>query len=337
MLATSVGLVLIDGYNLFLRNAMANPHMDSNGERIGGTIGVLRSARKIITDFRPLNVLVVWDGEGGSQRRKAIFKEYKEGRTVRMNQTYEFGETPEKSLENLRRQRTLAGDYLTLLGVPQVRADGVEADDLIAHLAAEYDHGGCVIVTTDQDMLQLVRSGSPGLPWVSVWSPVKKVLYDLERFKAEYLVSPGNFRLVKALTGDKSDNIPGIKGFGPKTVASSFPFLTGSTRWAPAEVLSAAEQLNGTLGKRLIDEKSRFLENLTLVDLSSPMLSATAARQARNALLRDLGCRELELRMRMVRDGTTVTDDHLVQPFREFVLRRRKHLGDSLIRQEESE
>lgn len=321
------GLVLADGHNLFLRCAMANPHMDANGERIGGIIGVLRSVRKLLTDFRPTNMLIVWDGEGGSQRRKQIYSEYKSGRTVRLNETYEFGETPEKSLENLRRQRRLASEYLTLLGIPQIDCPGVEADDLIAYLATTLDHDGCVVVTTDQDMLQLVRTGGPDLPWVSVWSPVKKVLYDAQRFSTEYLVSPENFRLVKALTGDKSDNIPGIKGFGIKTIAASFPFLTGS-RTSPDSILDAAGSLGSAIGKRLIDEKSRFLENVKLVDLSSPMLSATAARQARDALSRDLGCRELELRMQMVRDCTTISDDHLAQPFREFVLRRRRALTE---------
>lgn len=161
---------------------------------------------------------------------------------------------------------------------------------------------------------------------MSVWSPVKKVLYDVGRFKAEYLVSPENFRIVKALTGDKSDNIPGIKGFGNKTVAKMFPELAGAgisnkDFWDRAEALEQS-----TLKIRLIEEKSRFEENLQLVDLSQPMLSATAARQARDAMSRDLGCRELELKMRMVRDGTTMSDDHLTRPFREFVIRRRKSL-----------
>jgi 5'-3' exonuclease len=131
--------------------------------------------------------------------------------------------------------------------------------------------------------------------------------------------------LVKALTGDGSDNIEGIKGFGAKTVAKCFPFLL-ERRATAQDVLSAAEGLSGVLGKRLTDEKSRFLENLTLVDLSAPMLSATAARQAREAIGRDLGCKEVEFRMRIIRDQVSFGGNDFIGPFREFVLRRRRIL-----------
>ena len=339
--------------NLFIRSYCVNPQMDRDGGRIGGTVGTLKSIKKLINDFSPSNVLVVWDGEGGSQRRKQIYSAYKAGRTVRLNEEYDFGESPEERLANLRRQRNLAIDYLTLLGVPQVRADGVEADDMIAYLAANVDHpGGTIVVTTDQDMLQLIREekwaepcekneighvpyehdigrcsacGAPRQSEVKVWSPIKKVMYDCQTFLSEYGIIPENFRLVKAITGDKSDNIEGIKGFGAKTVAKSFPFLL-ERRSSADEVLRAAEELGSTLGKRLVEKKERFLENLELVDLSAPMLSVVAARQARDALWRPLACREVEFRIKVVKDGVSFTDDKFVQPIRDFVMRRKKLL-----------
>jgi 5'-3' exonuclease len=162
---------------------------------------------------------------------------------------------------------------------------------------------------------------------VRVWSPIKKVMYDRERFISEYGVLPENFRLVKSLTGDSSDNIEGIKGFGPKTVAKSFPFLL--ERFSTVEdVLTAAASLRGVVGKRLVEGKSRFLENMTLMDLSEPMLSATAARQARTALSTDLGCREIDFRIRIVKDSVSFGGANFVGPFREFVLRRRRFLKE---------
>lgn len=352
-MATTGPLVLIDGHNTFIRNYVRSPYTDSNGERMGGTTGMVISVRKIIGDLNASNCLVVWDGEGGSQRRKSIYSEYKAGRTVRLNQRAEedFGETPEQRMENMRKQRNLAQEYLTMIGIPQVRCDGVEADDIMAYVAANMDHpGGIVLVTTDQDMLQLIRQpgyahdcvstggdtmvhrgepcefcGAPKSSEVRVWSPIKKRMYDRPKFTSEYGVLPENFRLVKALTGDASDNIEGIKGFGAKTVAKCFPFLL-ERRATAQEVLSAAEGLSGVLGKRLTDEKSRFLENLTLVDLSAPMLSATAARQARDAIARDLGCREVEFRMRIIRDQVSFGGNDFIGPFREFVTRRRRIL-----------
>src|SRR6266568_1823048 len=133
LMAAHGPLVLIDGMNTFLRNYVRSPYMDVNGERMGGTTGMLISVRKILSDFRASNCLVVWDGEGGSQRRKSIYGEYKSGRTVRLNRHDDDLEVDAAAqLANFRRQLVASGDYLTLLGVPHVRADGVEADDLIA-------------------------------------------------------------------------------------------------------------------------------------------------------------------------------------------------------------
>lgn len=326
-MAQHVGpLVLIDGHNTFIRNYVRSPYLNSNGERYGGTTGMIISVRKIINDFGASNCLVVWDGEGGSQRRRSIYGEYKAGRTVRLNEKYDFDETPEQRMENMRRQRNFSQEYLTLLGVPQVRADGVEADDLIAYIAGKMDFpGGVVIVSTDQDMLQLIREKTDAQSEVRVYSPVKKVMYDRKTFISEYGVLPENFRLVKALTGDSSDNIEGIKGFGTKTVAKSFPFLA-ERRATADEVLGAG--LKGVMGKRLEEEKSRFLENLKLVDLSEPMLSATAARMARDAMQRDLGCKEVDFRVRLMRDGVTFNGNNFVGVFREFAMRRRRLLAE---------
>ena len=351
-MATTTGpLVIIDGHNLFIRNYVRSPYTDANGERAGGTTGMIVSVRKLINDFGASNCLVVWDGEGGSQRRRSIYKEYKAGRKVRLNEEYDFGETPEKRMENMRHQRNVSSEYLGMLGVPQVRADNVEADDLMAFIAGKMNHeGGCIIVTTDQDLLQLIRTagsfdaectsdlhvmkGTENIcsvchaterSEVRVWSPIKKILYDRTKFISDYGVLPENFRLVKALTGDSSDNIEGIKGFGDKTVAKSFPFLL--TKFSKAEdILEAASKLKGVIGKRLIDEKSRFLENLQLVDLSEPMLSATAARVAREALYKDIGCHEVDFRVKIIRDAISFKGDNFVTPFREFVMRRRKLL-----------
>ena len=343
-MATAGPLILIDAMNAFLRNYVRSPYMDSNGDRMGGTTGMIVSVRKIINDFKASNVLVVWDGEGGSQRRKSIYSEYKAGRTVRLNRQHDdMEEDPEAQLENFRKQIAFSKEYLALLGVPQVRADHVEADDLIAYVAGKMDHpGGCIIVSTDQDMLQLVRDASTHseedhtngctdrcVPHseVKVYSPIKKVLYDRKRFISDYGVLPENFRLVKALTGDKSDNIEGIKGFGDKTVAKSFPELSKSFVH-PGEILKMGESLKGVLGKRLSDGKARFLENLQLMDLSEPMLSATAARQARDALRIDLGCKEVDFRVRIIRDAVSFKGDNFVGVFRELAMRRRRMLAE---------
>jgi DNA polymerase-1 len=338
--------VLVDGLNLFLRNFVVSPYMNSNGERMGGCTGMVISLRKLLNDFKSANILVVWDGEGGSQRRKQIYGEYKAGRTVRLNRNDDdMAVDPAEQLANMRMQLSVCKAYIGLLGIPQVRADSVEADDLIAYCAANLNQpGGTIIVTTDQDMLQLIREAgggcaeedhtngctdrcSPRVSEVRVYSPIKKVMFDRKTFISTYGMLPENLRLSKALTGDNSDNIDGIRGFGVKTVARSFPYLA-ERKATPADILETALTLKGTLGKRLQEEKEKFLKNLTLVDLSDPMLSATAARQAREALRNDdLRCQEVNFRIRILRDGVTFSGD-VVSPFRDFALRRKRLLAE---------
>lgn len=312
--------------------------MDANGSRAGGLAGTVISVRKIINDYNPSNVLVVWDGEGGSQRRKAVYKDYKAGRTVRLNRKDDdMSESPEEGLANLREQMKMAHEYLALLGVPQVRVESVEADDVIAYIAGKMENpNGVIIVSTDHDFLQLIRKkteatgDSDGASEVKVYSPVKKVMYDYDRFFSDFGVLPENYRLVKALCGDSSDNIDGIKGFGLKTTVKMFPKLA-ETKLNSIDIMMLATELKAAVGKRLLEEKNRFLENLRLVDLSEPMLSATAGRQAREALGKDHTCKEVDFRMRVVRDGISFSGNDFTSPFRGLVMRRRKLLTQNAV------
>lgn len=338
MIGNSVGpIVLIDGHNTFIRNYVRSPYTNDNGERMGGLTGMIISVRKIINDFRPNNVLVVWDGQGGSQRRKTIYKEYKEGRNVHLNVNVNenFQETPEQRLENMRKQRQLSEDYLTLLGVPQIKCDGVEADDIIAYISRKMNHDvNCIIVSTDQDMLQLIQ-GSEALEddgvmtkqsEVLVYSPIKKILYDKKTFISEYSVLPENFRLVKSITGDKSDNIEGITGFGLKTIIKSFPNLCDKIL-LPNDILEAAADMKSQAAKNLCSNKDRFFQNLLLMDLSNPLLSATAARESRITLDSELKMKEIEFRVKISKDNITFGGKDFLSPFREFCIRRKKYLS----------
>ena len=73
-------VILIDALNLFIRNYVVNPTLDTKGVPIGGCIGFLKSLQKITRTMNPDQIVVCWDGVGGSQRKKAKNKKYKEGR-----------------------------------------------------------------------------------------------------------------------------------------------------------------------------------------------------------------------------------------------------------------
>ena len=135
---------------------------------------------------------------------------------------------------------------------------------------------------------------------------------------------------MKALTGDAGDNVKGIKGFGPKTVAKEFPFLATEVSDVELLVTHAMERGKKSAAvQRLLDGMPKFYENLSLVDLSEPLLSATAARKVHEALEKEHSVDEIEMRIRLVKDGLTISDQAFVSTFREMAARRRHLLRKS--------
>jgi DNA polymerase-1 len=114
-------------------------------------------------------------------------------------------------------------DYLHELPVTLISVDNIEADDTIAYMCRsifnDTNRYNVTVMSSDRDFLQLVNDGC------NVWSPTKKILYDTDKVFTEYELSPENYLTYRALTGDKSDNIPGIKGIGLKTLQKRFPVL----------------------------------------------------------------------------------------------------------------
>ena len=202
---TVIEKVLVDGYNLAIRCATV-PGLadlkDKQGRPTGAILGVLRSLAGFSKRFQGAKITVVWDGS--SQRRKALFADYKANRPS-------HGVLPADSPEfdPVRWLKTT----LPLLGVEQAWNPKEEADDIIATLVRQAGGTRCVIITTDRDMLQLVSDT------VQVYIPGKDKLYDRAMVEAEYGVPPERMVDLRSFDGDSSDNIPGVPGFGLKTAA----------------------------------------------------------------------------------------------------------------------
>jgi len=111
--------------------------------------------------------------------------------------------------------RELADYALPMMGVVSARKRGAEADDLMYH-ASRISNGESIIVTTDKDLLQAICAG------VSVYSPTKDKLYSQKDISNEYGVTPATLVHLKALAGDGSDNIAGVRGIGMKTAIKLF-------------------------------------------------------------------------------------------------------------------
>ena len=150
-------VIFIDGLNMFIRSYIVNPTLDRDGNPIGGCVGFLKSLQKVSKKFRPDEVVIVWDGHDGSQRKRALNKNYKEGRgPIRFNRRL-IELSPEKQAENKAHQLIRLVEYINELPIIQIVIDFVEADDIIAYGARHPYYRGWdkVIISSDKDFFQL--------------------------------------------------------------------------------------------------------------------------------------------------------------------------------------
>jgi len=265
-------VLIIDGLNTFIRSWTTNPTMNEDGDHTGGVIGSLKSIGYQIREFNPTRCIVTFDGKDGSQSRKKIHEGYKAGREknrFRVNRQYQGMMDEEEERLSMKQQFVWLNDILDYLPVSTMIYDGIEADDTIAYLTKhnESDLGNeVVIVSTDKDFLQLVSDK------VKVFSPTKKKLYDRQMVFDEYGIWPENLLLYRTLDGDKSDNIPGIRGCGIKTLLKRFPELSEDRTITHEEFFQLCEEKQGKI--KLYDDilkaKDQLLMNKRLMELDEP-------------------------------------------------------------------
>lgn len=215
-------VLIVDALNTFMRSYAAIPTLDDDGNHIGGMAGFLKSLGFAVRTFKPTRVVLVFDGKGGSQRRRKIYKDYKANRKppTRLNRSYDMT-TDEQERENMKWQLVSLVEMVECLPVSILALDHIEADDAIAYFSelVTKNGGKSIIYSTDKDFFQMVNEN------VTVYNPVKKKTYTMDTILETYGVHPNNFVFYRALLGDKSDNIDGIKGAGEKTVLKYIPEL----------------------------------------------------------------------------------------------------------------
>lgn len=193
-------LLLIDGNSILNRAYFAIRELnDSQGRNVNAVFGFMNILMKVLQDFAPDKLLVAFD-KRGHNFRKDIYPEYKANR---------------KGMpDDLAQQMPILHDLLADMQVTVVEKEGVEADDIIGTVSARFD-GESYVVSGDRDMLQLVSQKvtvlftKKGVSEVEMVTP--QVLAD------NYKLTPEQVIEYKALRGDTSDNIPGVKGIGEKT------------------------------------------------------------------------------------------------------------------------
>ena len=262
-------VLLIDGMNLFIRVFSAIPTTNEDGVHVGGIVGFLRSLAFNINMLRPTRTIIVFDGKGGSNRRRKIFPEYKMGRKMsyRLNRAHNFL-TREEEQQMMIRQLNRVVEYLEFLPVSIMNMENIEADDVIGYLSKHiYKNNKTTIVSTDKDFLQLVDENT------QLYSPTKKKMYDEEKVFEEYGIHPKNFLLFRMFDGDKSDGIPGVNGIGMKTLVKLFPFMKTKEKYTLDDIYRSAETQKNPLCEKVLQSKDLLDLNKQLMDLEDGIIS----------------------------------------------------------------
>lgn len=267
-------ILICDGLNTFIRVFSAIPTTNDDGIHIGGIIGFLKSIAYTTKMLNTTRTIIVFDGKGGSSRRRKLYPEYKNKRKgkIRLNRINEY-ENIEDERHSMLMQLSRCVEYLETLPLTIVSVDNVEADDVIAYIAKQLlPKSNHIIMSTDKDFLQLVNNR------ISVWSPTKKKLYKPETLKEEYEITSNNFLTYRILEGDKSDNIPGVNGIGIKTAVKRFPQLLEEKNVSVDDLLKISNKKKDELKiyQNVLDSKKQLRLNYKLMQLNNVDISGSA-------------------------------------------------------------
>ena len=164
------------------------------------------------------------------------------------------------------------------LPINVIAIDRIEADDTIAYIANNLLEKEVTIMSADQDFLQLVNER------ITVWSPIKKKFYTPELVIKDYGVPAHNFLMYKVLMGDKSDNILGIKGLGPKKLPKIVPDIITDRVLNLDSIIQEALEGEEPMHEKIVASEHQLEINEKLMDLKNPPISGELKSQIKNLL-----------------------------------------------------
>ena len=262
-------LLLVDGSSYLYRAYHALPPLtNSAGEPTGAVYGVISMLRRLIEDYRPVHMGVVFDAPGRTFRDE-LFAEYKANRPPMP--------------DDLAAQLEPLKAVVRAMGLPLIEVGGVEADDVIGTLAVRgRDEGLTLLISTgDKDMAQLVNGA------VTLLNTMSNTTLDRDAVIDKFGVPPEQIIDYLALVGDTSDNIPGVPKVGPKTAAKWL------TQYQSIDGIRAhAGEIGGKVGESLrehLDELDLSRQLATIdcdVDLPLEPLAIRLADPDRDELAR---------------------------------------------------
>ena len=200
-------ILLIDGNSMANRAfyaTMGRMMKTPTGISTNAVYGFFQIMFKTIEEEKPDKIIVAFD-ISSSEKRTKIFNEYKAGR--------------HKAPEDLTIQFPIIKELLKTMNIPIVQKDGIEADDILGAIAKKEGKKGnkIIILTGDRDYFQLVDINVNIRYPKTIMGKTEYIIYDNYKINEEYGLTPEKLIEVKALMGDASDNIPGVKGIGEKT------------------------------------------------------------------------------------------------------------------------
>ena len=201
-------LLIVDGHNLLFQMFFGMPSkiIGTRGVAIHGVIGFIGAINRLAETYNPTHLLVMFDGERENPR-KNILKEYKANRI-------DYSEVPED--ENPFTQLPLIYEALDYMGIKHRETTDCETDDVIAAYALKYGQDNEVLISSfDSDYFQLICDNVK----VIRYKGKNSVTCDKSYINEKYGIDPCLYLDFKCLVGDTADNIPGIRGVGPKTAA----------------------------------------------------------------------------------------------------------------------
>lgn len=243
-------IVLIDGINLLFRMYYGIPHPinNSKGKDIRGVIGFIGSLKKIVKEFKPYSLIVIFDSETSKDSNLKIDKNYKKNRV-------DYTNIPENN--NPFCQLPLIKKALEYLDIQFIEVENSEADDFIASIIYSNRDNQYIIVSTDSDFIQLVDNNT----LLYVPRGKKGVLYTKEEVIKKYNISPAKYVIFKFLVGDRSDNIKGISGIGKITASKILNY--GSIQ----NYISVNQ--NSNISNKLTQEREKIIKNEKLIAMNN--------------------------------------------------------------------